>query len=92
MNQLSQKQLDDLSQFLIVNGRDLSDAGIQKIKNYLTAILFNGCDSTIIRQFVASNKKTRVGNKFWGLLRSIQLDKKMNRSQLRYVLQLIIVE
>lgn len=92
MNQLSQKQLDDLSQFLIVNGRDLSDAGIQKIKNYLTAMLFNGCDSAIIRQFVASNKKTRVGNKLWGLLRSIQLDKKMNRSQLRYVLQLIIVE
>ena len=92
MNQLSQKQLDDLSQFLIVNGRDLSDAGIQKIKNYLTAMLFNGSDSAIIRQFVASNKKTRVGNKLWGLLRSIQLDKKMNRSQLRYVLQLIIVE
>lgn len=92
MNQLSQKQLDDFSQFLIVNGRDLSDAGIQRIKNYLTAMLFNGCDSAILRQFVASNKRTRVGNKFWGLLRSIQLDSKLNRAQLRNILQLVIVD
>ena len=92
MNQLSQKQLDDLSQFLIVYAKDLSDEGIERIKRYLTSMLFNGCDSTIIRQFVASNKKTRVGNKFWGLLRSIQLDKKLNRGQLRTILQLTIVE
>ena len=89
---MNQKQLDDLSQFLIVYAKDLSDEGVEKIKRYLTSMLFNGCDSTIIRQFVASNKKTRVGNKFWGLLRSIQLDKKLNRGQLRTILQLVIVE
>lgn len=89
---MNQKQLDDLSQFLIVYAKDLSDEGIERIKRYLTSMLFNGCDSTIIRQFVASNKKTRVGNKFWGLLRSIQLDKKLNRGQLRTILQLTIVE
>lgn len=89
---MNQKQLDDLSQFLIVYAKDLSDEGIERIKRYLTSMLFNGCDSTIIRQFVASNKKTRVGNKFWGLLRSIQLDKKLNRGQLRTILQLVIVE
>lgn len=89
---MNQKQLDDLSQFLIVYAKDLSDEGVEKIKRYLTSMLFNGCDSTIIRQFVASNKKTRVGNKFWGLLRSIQLDKKLNRGQLRNILQLVIVE
>lgn len=89
---MNQKQLDDLSQFLIENGRDLSDAGVQKIKTYLIAMLFNGCDNAIIRQFVASNKKTRVGNKFWGLLRSIQLDKNLTRSNLRYILKLTIVE
>lgn len=89
---LNQKQLDDLSQFLIVYAKDLSDEGVEKIKRYLTAMLFNGCDSTVIRQFVASNKKTRVGNVFWGLLRSIQLDKKLNRGQLRNILQLVVVE
>ena len=89
---LNQKQLDDLSQFLIVYAKDLSDESVEKIKRYLTAMLFNGCDSTVIRQFVASNKKTRVGNVFWGLLRSIQLDKKLNRGQLRNILQLVVVE
>lgn len=89
---LNQKQLDDLSQFLIVYAKDLSEEGIEKIKRYLTAMLFNGCDSDVIRQFVASNKRTRRGNIFWGLLRSIQLDKKLNRSQLRYILQLTLVE
>ena len=89
---LNQKQLDDLSQFLIVYAKDLSEEGIEKIKRYLTAMLFNGCDSAVIRQFVASNKRTRRGNIFWGLLRSIQLDKKLNRSQLRYILQLTLVE
>lgn len=89
---LTREQLDDLSSFLIVYAKDLSDEGIDKIKRYLTSMLFNGVDSTMIRSFVASNKKTRVGNKFWGLLRSIQLDKKLNRAQLRQILPLVIKE
>lgn len=89
---LTQQQLDDLSQLLITYGRELTDQNIDRVKCYLTSLLFAGCQSNIIRQFVASNKKTRVGNKFWGLLRSIELDKKLSRSQLRYILKLTIVE
>lgn len=89
---LTREQLDDLSSFLIVYAKDLSDEGVDKIKRYLTSMLFNGVDCTMIRSFVASNKKTRVGNKFWGLLRSIQLDKKLNRAQLRQILPLVIKE
>ena len=89
---LTSQQLDDLSQVLMTYGQRLTDDNVDRIKRHLTSLLFNGCKSNILLQFVASNKKTRVGNKFWGLLRSIELDKSLTRTHLRYILKLTIVE